>query len=463
MESTTVLRGYLWAVVVLVVGCLLSITLFALARSVEDRKLEDEFAVLKEDRLGALRMVFKEQPESIEELRDLFLASARIEGSRFTEVALAALLRHESARAFAWCPRVTHAEIGALTAAAKQDGLGDFQLRERNVTGVVAAGTRSEYAPVYFLTGGTADLPLALGFDLLSQPAWKAALERARDQGALSLLGCFPLSGGAGPQQAALLALPLYRSDAAHSTREERQQSLRGWVLGIISLDDLMRKGATRIAQDKLHLTLQEDARASSPVLFSSLEPMDLASAVVVPVTDGIRFGDRQLALVCRPSAAFVATFHTWYGIAPLIGGMAVSLLVAAVLAFAGFRQGRTERLFVEQSSALRVKETEHARSEAALSVALSENAILAAAVANTTTGVTITDPNQNDNPVIFVNKAFASSTGYSAEEAVGRNLRFLQGSKTDAMTVTQIREAVTMVRPYRGEVLNYRKNGTTF
>jgi PAS domain S-box-containing protein len=463
MESTTVLRGYLWAISVLVVGCLLSITLFGLARSVEEGKLAREFAVLQEERIGALRMVFREQPESIEELRDLFLAATRVERAGFNDFAVAALLRHESARAFAWCPRVAAAEVGALAAAARQDGAGDFQLRERNVTGVVAAGARAEYAPVYFLAGGGADLPLALGFDILSQPAWKAGLERARDQGTLSLLGCFPLSGTAREQQAALLALPLFRADAAHSTRDERQQALRGWVLGIISLDDLMHKGATRIAQDKIHLTLQEDAKAGASVLFSSLEPPDLAASAIPPTTDGIRLGDRQLAVVCRPSAEFVATFHSWYGMAPLVGGMAVSLLVAAVLAFAGFRQGRTERMFVEQSKSLKVKETEHARSEAALSVALSENAILAAAVANTTTGVTITDPNQSDNPVIFVNKAFTSSTGFTAEEAVGRNLRFLQGSKSDPQTVAQIREAVAMVRPFRGEVLNYRKNGTTF
>jgi PAS domain S-box-containing protein len=463
MENATVLRGYLWAVSVLVIGCLLSITGFSLVRWVEDRKLGEEFKVLAEDRIGTLRATFREQPDSIEALRDLFLATSRVERNGFTDVAQAALLRHESARAFAWCPRVLHGEREALSASAKADGLQQFNITERNVTGVVMASARPEYAPVFFLAGDASDLPLQLGYDVMSLPSWKAALDRCRDQGSLTLLGCVPLPGVHGArQQAALLALPLYRQDAAHSTPEERRVSLRGFVLGVISLDDLMRKGLSSFAQEKLHVVLQETSAPESAVLFSSLDPRDLAASQIER-RDNVHLGDRDLTVAIHPATDYVSSFHTWYGMAPLVGGLAASMLVAGVLAIAGYRQGRTERLFVEQSSALRVKETEHARSEAALSVALSENAILAAAVANTTTGVTITDPNQRDNPVIFVNRAFTSTTGFSAEEAVGRNCRFLQGSKTDAQELAQIREAVAAMRPYRGELLNYRKDGTTF
>jgi PAS domain S-box-containing protein len=463
MEKTTVLRGYIWAVSALVIGCMLSITGFSLARLVEDRKLGEEFKVLADDRRDTLRAAFREQPDSIEALRDLFLASSKVERSGFTEVALAALLRHESARSFAWCPRIAYSERDSLSASARLDGLTQFTITEHSVTGVVPAATRPEYAPVFYLAGDSTDMPLQLGYDIMSLPSWRTALDHARDVGTLTLLGCMPLPGDhAHQQQAALLALPLYRQDAAHSTRDERRLSLRGFVLGVISLDDLMRKGPSHFAQEKLHVVLLADDSAQSDVLFSTLEPQDV-SASNTERRDKVHLGDRDLTVVFRPAADYVSGFHTWYGLAPLVGGLVVSLFVAGVLAVTGYRHGRTERMFVEQSSALRVKETEHARSEAALSVALSENAILAAAVSNTTTGVTITDPNQNDNPVIFVNRAFSTTTGYSADEAVGRNCRFLQGSKTDPQTLALIRESIAAVRPFRGEVLNYRKNGTTF
>ena len=40
--------------------------------------------------------------------------------------------------------------------------------------------------------------------------------------------------------------------------------------------------------------------------------------------------------------------------------------------------------------------------------------------------GITISDANQPDNPLIFVNKAFEELTGYSSEECINRNCRFL-------------------------------------
>ncbi|RYF33020.1 MAG: PAS domain-containing protein, partial [Cytophagaceae bacterium] len=77
--------------------------------------------------------------------------------------------------------------------------------------------------------------------------------------------------------------------------------------------------------------------------------------------------------------------------------------------------------------------------------------------------GIIITDPRQPDNPIIYVSPGFIRLTGYSAEEAIGRNCRFLQGLDTDLDAVTQIRQAVRDKRSCRVTLLNYRKDGSTF
>ncbi|KMO33703.1 hypothetical protein VQ02_20270, partial [Methylobacterium variabile] len=51
-----------------------------------------------------------------------------------------------------------------------------------------------------------------------------------------------------------------------------------------------------------------------------------------------------------------------------------------------------------------------------------------AAAVRATRMPMLITDPNQPDNPIVFVNNAFSKLTGYAHTEILGRNCRFLQG-----------------------------------
>ncbi|WP_224335639.1 bacterio-opsin activator domain-containing protein [Haloprofundus halobius] len=74
-----------------------------------------------------------------------------------------------------------------------------------------------------------------------------------------------------------------------------------------------------------------------------------------------------------------------------------------------------------------------------------------------------LTDPNRPDNPLIYVNNGFEEVTGYTAEEVVGQNCRFLQGAGTDPETVDQLREAVDEGEHASVELKNYRKDGTPF
>ena len=67
------------------------------------------------------------------------------------------------------------------------------------------------------------------------------------------------------------------------------------------------------------------------------------------------------------------------------------------------------------------------------------------------------------DLPICYVNPAFERITGYSAEEAIGRNCRFLQGTDTAQPQMKTIREALSQGKSCMVEVRNYRKNGTMF
>jgi methyl-accepting chemotaxis protein PixJ len=84
-------------------------------------------------------------------------------------------------------------------------------------------------------------------------------------------------------------------------------------------------------------------------------------------------------------------------------------------------------------------------------------------AIAAVNNGIVITDPRQPGNPIVYCNPAFETITGYSQQEAIGRNCRFLQGPDTDPATIEQVRNAIQHERDCQVVIQNYRKDGTSF
>jgi PAS domain S-box-containing protein len=84
-------------------------------------------------------------------------------------------------------------------------------------------------------------------------------------------------------------------------------------------------------------------------------------------------------------------------------------------------------------------------------------------ALSATAEGVTISDASLIDNPIIYANAGFERLTGYSVEEVLGRNCRFLQGPATDPDTLEKLRSAIRQKRACTVQLLNYRKDGTSF
>jgi diguanylate cyclase (GGDEF)-like protein/PAS domain S-box-containing protein len=84
-------------------------------------------------------------------------------------------------------------------------------------------------------------------------------------------------------------------------------------------------------------------------------------------------------------------------------------------------------------------------------------------AIAASSNGIIITDPNLFDNPTIYINPAFEQITGYTAADILGKNCRFLQGPDTCPETVAKMRAAIRHHREVHVTLKNYRKDGTPF
>jgi PAS domain S-box-containing protein len=94
----------------------------------------------------------------------------------------------------------------------------------------------------------------------------------------------------------------------------------------------------------------------------------------------------------------------------------------------------------------------------------MAQIALSANAIANLSEGVLISEgADWPSSRIVFVNDAACHLTGYMPEELIGKRRRVLRGNWKDRSTLEQIRTALSAGRTYRGEIVNYRKDGSSY
>ena len=90
-------------------------------------------------------------------------------------------------------------------------------------------------------------------------------------------------------------------------------------------------------------------------------------------------------------------------------------------------------------------------------------NEILLQLVESAQDGIVVAEKEGEDTILVYVNPAFERLTGYSADEILYQDCRFLQGEDTNPSAVQAIRQAIHDESPVRTILKNYRKDGSLF
>ena len=77
--------------------------------------------------------------------------------------------------------------------------------------------------------------------------------------------------------------------------------------------------------------------------------------------------------------------------------------------------------------------------------------------------GIVVAEQEGEDNILIYANAAFERLTGYTSDDILYQDCRFLQGSDRAQFGLQAIREAVKASKPCRQIIRNYRKDGSAF
>lgn len=191
-------------------------------------------------------------------------------------------------------------------------------------------GGRAVMAPITHIEPLAGDNLKALGLDVLTIPAAKEALDRARDTGALALSGPLTLMQDSSP--GLVMYLPLYRPDARTDSVEGRRAGLAGWVSAPFRVADVVQGMAGEFDADiALQIT---DSTAGSATPDDTATRL-FSNAGAEPAPSGLRaqselnLGGRRWTLQLSPHAAFLLRFQNGGHHAVALVGVALSLLLA--------------------------------------------------------------------------------------------------------------------------------------
>lgn len=293
----------------------------------------------------------------------------------------------------------------------------------------------------------------ALGKDIGSGTRRREAAERAARTGAAVLTPRIQLIDGAVRVPGCLLLLPVYRGEAAFTTAEGRAQALRGWVYAAINLDYLMR-AAVSVLEGHAGVEVYDGASATeATLLFDSdaRREMDDAGWAAAPARSNAHTREQTLSLNGR---TWTVRLQTSPSFAPRAGRMLPWAVLASGLLLSFFAVGSAWALVQARRSALKLA----GDATASLTRAEAEVHKLAMVASRTASGVVLAD---REWRIEWVNEAFMRYFGFRESEVKGRRPgELLHGPGTSEKTLAEIDLACERGEPFKGEILNYTKEG---
>ena len=214
----------------------------------------------------------------------------------------------------------------ARIAAVRADGLPDFALRPD--------GERPVYSGIVQIEPANRMNLRALGYDMLTEPVRRAAMEAARDSGVAAVSGKLRLvqEGEANVQNGVIVYLPIYGRGLPVATVGERRAGLVAWIGGPFRMADLMR-GLLGERADDLRLQIFDGAGVAEQArLYDSAEADAAPAQPALQTTRQLRVADREWTLAVQSTPVFEARFDP--GRPLFIGGagLGMSLLLAALV-----------------------------------------------------------------------------------------------------------------------------------
>ncbi len=408
--------------IIIVVGLLLSIAAFMIVDSWDHQKMRGDFERDAENRYAALKREIGSDLSVLSAIRAFFLHAKVITRWEFRNFVKPLLLEHPGVQALEWVPRISIAQRQAYEGAAKRDGFRGFRIVEQSTQRkVTRAGRREEYFPVYFVEPYRGN-EIALGYDLVSNPLRKEALERSRKTGEITATARITLLQEKTDQAGFLVFVPVYQKNVSTDALQSRYDNIRGFALGVFRIGDIVERSLTYLNPEGIDSYLYDNSREGNES-FLYFHPArtgqatgSVRNAVPAPagglkMTRTLGIADREWQVLYVATPGYVARYKTWQPLGALLGGLLLTGLLAGFLTV----EGRRAKELTDKNELLLQEIAGHRATEAEL--LLSEERFRSI-FEKGPVGMVLISP---DYTIITANKVFCGLLGYSEKELVGQ------------------------------------------
>jgi PAS domain S-box-containing protein len=313
-------------------------------RSSRNSQIQAEFTRKTQIMAASLANTIESYFDVLYTVKSLFDSSEKVERHEFQMFVQRLFDRHSGIQALEWIPRVTQSQRSFYEAAVRHEGFLKFQITERQDQGqMVPAAQRGEYFPVNYVEPYTGN-ELALGFDLASNSERLIAINRSRDTGSLTATARLTLVQEHEKQYGVIVFLPVFDLKGEPDTVETRRDALRGFVLGVFRIGEMVASALKAFDPDTVIYALfdhtpPQDKQllwAHHPKLQSNADEL-LNRSWETKSTDlqfrsNFNMGGRNWTMVFTPTADYLAPYQSWDLWAILAGGLLFTSILGVLL-----------------------------------------------------------------------------------------------------------------------------------
>ncbi|WP_085900597.1 CHASE domain-containing protein [Kiloniella majae] len=251
----------------------LTIVSYGYVRSIDKSNVMFELEQSAADMAKELNLTLKGHINILHVQEGVFHAVQDVTPEQFQIFSNSTLTDFPALQAVSWNPRITDIQR-ARTENRFETYYGEGAgIKERDDQGnLISALPRDEYVPVLMIEPLEANRK-ALGFNVLSNPVRREALDLARDTGEPVTTGKITLVQEGASQAGVLVFRPHYRKNSVLDTVDDRQQALLGYHTGVFRVGDIIKTLFPNMETSGFHLSLFDRSAKSeeASILYSSL------------------------------------------------------------------------------------------------------------------------------------------------------------------------------------------------